>query len=73
MKTITVHLTDKAFEALESASYAEAISCTDVISRALITYSTLSATRRSGEKVTLHNADGSPWRVVAVIAAGGAS
>ena len=65
MKTITVHLTDRAFDDLEAASYAEALSCTDVINRAVSLYSALSAIREP-TRVVLERPDGSVWRSLVV-------
>jgi hypothetical protein len=63
--TIKVHLLPKAYEALEAASYAEALSRTDVTNRALQLYAAIGGAR-PGQVVTLTTHDGRPWKRVVV-------
>jgi hypothetical protein len=62
---VTFYLTPAALAALEATSYAEALTRTDVINRALVAYAAIGAAAR-GEAVNLSNHDGTLWKSAVV-------
>jgi hypothetical protein len=66
MKTVTVHLTDEAFEALENSAYAEANTHTDVINRALVVYAAIGGAQ-PGKSLTFNNPNDGPWKTVVTL------
>ena len=65
MRTITVALSDEAYDALEASSYAEAFSRTDVINRAIQAYAGISAAR-PGQVVEFEDARGVYRRLLVI-------
>lgn len=65
MQTVTFQLTDQAYERLDTTSFAESLTKTDVLNRAVQVYAMISAAQ-PGQVIDINGADGL-WRTVMVI------
>ncbi len=64
---VILFLTDEAFDALTNTTWAEALSHTDIVSRAIVVYAKISAAQPGEVLPFTDGKDGSPWKSVKVL------